>query len=316
MNKVAAAATLKRQTFSEMSTKRHTKHWWGILIVWGDIFRCTRLSLGSPVTSDKQVGNLVLQRHKKNHMNPQWARRLQAQNGLSTSFPNKDFSMSHTQSFLCLFCSAFTTSLCHTADLVTHTHPYTQTRTNSMHITLHYPSVGWLGALSGQREWVVTLVVLHHSFSLLSNQVSSNNKSNTTVLYHPCSCNTMFKVFYVYLYIYLLKSHSSLSPSCSTAVQSLGGIWCSQWGFCWTMEKQLWQGSGRCEVFSSSQSSKDEFERSEAWKNMVKWLNQSQNSDWKESLDAGGLPLAFTEAAVKRESVVTFLAHRYYTTVI
>lgn len=249
MNKVAAAATLKRQTFSEMSTKRHTKHWWGILIVWGDIFRCTRLSLGSPVTSDKQVGNLVLQRHKKNHMNPQWARRLQAQNGLSTSFPNKDFSMSHTQSFLCLFCSAFTTSLCHTADLVTHTPIHTNThKQHAYYTTLSLCWLAWCLEWAERVSGHITLL-LHHSFSLLSNQVSSNNKSNTTVLYHPCSCNTMFKVFYVYLYIYLLKSHSSLSPSCSTAVQSLGGIWCSQWGFCWTMEKQLWQGSGRCEVF-------------------------------------------------------------------
>lgn len=204
MNKVAAAATLKWQTFSEMSTKRHTKHWWGILIVWGDIFRCTRLSLGSPVTSDKQVGNLVLQRHKKNHMNPQWARRLQAQNGLSTSFPNKDFSVSHTQSFLCLFCSAFTTSLCHTADLVTHTHPYTQTRTNSMHITLHYPSVGWLGALSGQREWVVTL---HYCY--ITPSVSSATRCPpTTKATQPCyiipaaatQCSRCFMYIYIYIY--------------------------------------------------------------------------------------------------------------------
>lgn len=76
---VAAAAELKQQTSSEMSTRHFlTKHWWGILTAWVDIFRCTRGSLGSPVTSDKQVGNLVFLRHKKNHVNPQWAWRLQA----------------------------------------------------------------------------------------------------------------------------------------------------------------------------------------------------------------------------------------------
>lgn len=249
MNKVAAAATLKQQTFSEMSTKRHTKHWWGILIVWGDIFRCTRLSLGSPVTSDKQVGNLVLQRHKKNHMNPQWARRLQAQNGLSTSFPNKDFSMSHTHTilFMPLLLCFYYKSLSHSWS--GHTHPYTQTLTNSMHITLHYPSVGWLGALSGQREWVVTL---HYCY--ITPSVSSATRCPpTTKATQPCyiipAAATQCSRCFMYIYIYLLKSRSSLSPSCSTAVQSLGGIWCSQWGCCWTMEKQLWQGGGRCEVF-------------------------------------------------------------------
>ncbi len=99
---VTAAAELKQKTSSEMSTRHFlTKHWWGILRLWVDIFRCTRGSLGSPVTSDKQVGNLVFLRHKKNHVNPQRAWRLQAQNSLSTSFSNQDISsVTHTRSFL------------------------------------------------------------------------------------------------------------------------------------------------------------------------------------------------------------------------
>lgn len=71
---------------------------WGILRAWVDIFRNTRGTSGSPVRSDEQVGNLVFLRHKKNRVNPQRARRLQAQNRLSTSSSNRDISsVTHTR---------------------------------------------------------------------------------------------------------------------------------------------------------------------------------------------------------------------------
>lgn len=155
----------------------------------------------------------------------------------------------HTILFMPLLLCFYYKSLSHSWS--GHTHPYTQTRTNSMHITLHYPSVGWLGALSGQREWVVTL----HYCYITSSVSSATRCPPTTKATQPCyiipAAATQRSRCFMYIYIYLLKSPSSLSPPCSTAVQSLGGIWCSQWGCCWTMEKQLWQGSGRCEVFSS-----------------------------------------------------------------
>lgn len=231
--------------------------------------------------------------------------------------PEQGFlNVSHTILFMPPLLCFYYKSLSHSWSGHTHTHTHKHALTACI---LHYiipllvGLVPWVGRES---EWshyttVTSLLQSPQQPGVLQQQKQHNRVISSLQLQHNVQ-----GVLCISIYIYLLKSHSSLSPSCSTAVQSLGGIWCSQWGFCWTMEKQLWQGSGRCEVFSSSQSSKDEFERSEAWKNMVKWLNQSQNSDWKESLDAGGLPLAFTEAAVKRESVVTFLAHRYYTTVI
>lgn len=83
------------------------------------------------------------------------------------------------------------------------------------------------------------------------------------MLYHPCSCNTMLKVFYVYLYIFIKKSFlviTSLLYCCAKSwwylVQSVGlllnngetvvtGQW-EVWGFFFFSEQQrrVWKKWG------------------------------------------------------------------------
>lgn len=230
--------------------------------------------------------------------------------------PEQGFlNVSHTILFMPLLLCFYYKSLSHSWSGHTHTHTHKHALTACI---LHYiipllvGLVPWVGRES---EWshyttVTSLLQSPQQPGVLQQQKQHNRVISSLQLQHNVQ-----GVLCISIYIFIKKSFlviTFLLYCCAKSwwylVQSVG--------FLLNNGETVVTGQWEVWGFSSSQSSKDEFERSEAWKNMVKWLNQSQNSDWKESLDAGGLPLAFTEAAVKRESVVTFLAHRYYTTVI
>jgi len=118
-------------------------------------------------------------------VNPQRALR---RNRLSTSFRDQDISsVSHTQAPLWrLFLSLLTTTLCRCfRALLSHTHTHTHRHTVSF-TPLYAPAVGTEPRVGRQSEWSHYTAVTSHSFSLLSNQVSSKYKSNDiTRVCHP-----------------------------------------------------------------------------------------------------------------------------------
>lgn len=139
-------------------------------------------------------------------------------------------------------------------------------------------TVSWVGRKS---EWSHYTAITSHSFSLPSNQVSSNNKSNTTItlLCHPPVVTRCSR--------FLVKRENTSSQSCCITGQSLGGVWCSQWGCSWTMKSQDGVVGG-VSLFKSS--------KSWVWKEVrlffaerirLKWLIWSQNSESRALVQVG-----------------------------
>lgn len=190
-----------------------------------DIYKCTRGTEGSPGTGDKQVGNLVSVRHKKNGVNPQRAPRLPAQNGLS---PTRISPVSHTQ-VLPLFLRFYYNSRGPRSD---HTHR------QSVLITPHHAStVGTVPGVGSRSEWSHYSAVTSHSFSLLSNQVSSHHKScmTTMLLCHPAVVSQCSRL-----------NVSQKKDTCvAITTRNHCVLWCSRWGCSGTMETG---GTGQWEV--------------------------------------------------------------------
>lgn len=249
------------------------------------------------------MGNLVSLRHKKNHVNPPRAAGLQAWSGLSTSFSKQD--VTHPAPFSLFF--TITPACFSTAPLVLAAHTHTRRR-HRVHITLlHYAStVGTVPWLGGESEWSHYTAVTSHSFSLLSNQVSSNNKSytTTTLLCHPAVVTQCSRLRVNQTRRYFISHH------CVWPVWRRCGVFGAVSGVCsWT-----W-GSGRCEfvvfAFESRKARvRKEVRLSSLTEYSAKWLISSQKpSDGDERLGAGGPTEALSGRREKLWSLPAW-AHR------
>lgn len=141
------------------------------------IFSSTAGTPGSPVTSDKQVGNLVFPKHEKNHTNPQSAKRRPKMDFLPLS------TVTHTYTHGPYYNSLLALQL-----LLSHT--------DKVCLLLYVMPPPWAQCL----EWAERVtghisLQLHHIPSVsLATRCINNNKSNirTTL---P-SCHSMFKDSY------------------------------------------------------------------------------------------------------------------------